>query len=178
MNVRTRGFEDMLSRGSQTASDAAGTLRAHEFFMRRALDLAHRGERLGEVPVGALVVADDRIIGEGCNQPVASQDPSAHAEILALRAAARTLGNYRLPGATLYVTIEPCLMCCGALVHARVHRLVFGAREPRAGAVCSQAALLASTWLNHQVTVVEGVLAEDCGALMRQFFRRCRQVPE
>ena len=144
--------------------------------MRRALELASEAARLGEVPVGALVVMEDEVMGEGFNQPIAGQDPSAHAEMLALRAAARRIGNYRLQGATLYVTIEPCMMCCGALVHARVSRLVFGAREPRAGAVVSNARLLESPWLNHRADFSEGVLAEACGELMRAFFQSRRRA--
>ena len=143
--------------------------------MRRALELAVAAARLNEVPVGALVVMEGEVIGEGCNQPIASHDPSAHAEILALRAAAERVGNYRLQGASLYVTIEPCIMCCGALVHARISRLVFGAREPRAGAVRTNARMLESPWLNHRVAVSEGVLAEACAEMMRDFFQARRR---
>ena len=138
--------------------------------MRRAIELAHQAQAIGEVPVGSVVVFAGEIIGEGFNQPIAVRDPSAHAEMLALRAAAKFTGNYRLAHACLYVTIEPCMMCCGALVHARVEQLVFGAREPRSGAVVSNAGLLESPWLNHKVDVTEGVLAEACGDLLRQFF--------
>ena len=143
--------------------------------MRRALRLAEKARERGEVPVGAVVVAQGEVIGEGFNQPITLQDPSAHAEMLALRAAAKHIGNYRLQGASLYVTIEPCMMCCGAMVHARISRLVFAAREPRAGAVVSNAQLLENRWLNHRVQVVEGVLAEPCGELMRAFFRERRR---
>ncbi|MCY4199782.1 MAG: tRNA adenosine(34) deaminase TadA [Gammaproteobacteria bacterium] len=144
-------------------------------FMRCALRLAEKARERGEVPVGAVVVAQGEVIGEGFNQPITLQDPSAHAEMLALRAAAKHIGNYRLQGASLYVTIEPCMMCCGAMVHARIARLVFAAREPRAGAVVSNAQLLENRWLNHRVQVVEGVLAEPCGELMRAFFRERRR---
>ena len=143
--------------------------------MRRALELAIEAQRLGEVPIGSLVVLDGKIVGEGFNQPIRRRDPSAHAEMLALRAAANHIGNYRLVGATLYVTIEPCMMCCGALVHARVDRLVFGAREPRSGVVVSNAPLLASAWHNHPVEVTEGILAKECGDCLRAFFRLRRQ---
>jgi len=143
--------------------------------MRRALRLAEKARERGEVPVGAVVVLDGEVIGEGFNQPITLQDPSAHAEMLALRAAAKHIGNYRLQDASLYVTIEPCMMCCGAMVHARIARLVFAAREPRAAAVVSNAQLLESRWLNHRVQVLEGVLAEPCGELMRAFFRERRR---
>jgi tRNA(adenine34) deaminase len=124
--------------------------------------------------VGALVVADGRVVGRGFNQPIASGDPTAHAEIVALRDAARSLANYRLPGTTVYVTVEPCAMCVGALVHARVALLVFGAPEPRAGAVVSTIDLLSHGSFNHRVSVLGGVLADECGALMRAFFRERR----
>lgn len=147
----------------------------HEQWMRRALELASRAEALGEVPVGAVVVRSGEVIGEGFNQPISSHDPTAHAEIVALRDAAGRAGNYRLPDSTLYVTIEPCAMCCGALVHARVSGLVFGAREPKAGAVCSHLQLLGSASFNHRVACHEGVLARECGAMLSEFFRRRRQ---
>lgn len=138
--------------------------------MRRALECAGLAAAAGEVPVGAVVVRGGEIVGEGFNQPIGSNDPTAHAEIVALRAAARTLGNYRLTGATLYVTIEPCTMCTGALIHARVASLVFGAREPRAGAIVSAATVLGNAALNHRVDVIEGVLADDATALLKAFF--------
>lgn len=146
----------------------------HVDFMRHAITLAREGERRGEVPVGAVVVLDGEVIGRGFNRPIERVDPSAHAEMVALRDAARRIGNYRLEGASIYVTIEPCMMCCGALVHARLSALVFGAREPRSGAVISNAKLLESPWLNHHLEVVEGVLGEECGDLMRRFFRARR----
>ena len=145
--------------------------------MKRALELASRAEALGEVPVGAVIVREDEVIGEGFNQPISSNDPTAHAEIMALRDAARRQGNYRLPGSTLYVTIEPCAMCAGALVHARVAELVFGAREPRAGAVCSHLRLLETEALNHRVVWREGEVAEECGGVLSEFFRQKRRKP-
>jgi len=143
--------------------------------MSAALDLARQAGEANEVPVGAVVVLDDEIVGRGFNQPISRQDPTAHAEIEALRDAARNLGNYRLPGATLVVTIEPCTMCAGALIHARVGHLIFGAREPRAGAVCSTAAVLDNQQLNHRLEVTEGVLADDCSRLMTEFFQSRRR---
>ena len=145
-----------------------------ETWMRAALELAQEAADQGEVPVGAVVVREGKIIGRGCNTPITKADPTAHAEINALREAAMTAGNYRLPGATLVVTVEPCTMCAGALLHARIETLVFGARESRAGAIFSSAKVLENPGLNHRVTVVEGVLAEQCGALMSSFFRERR----
>jgi tRNA(adenine34) deaminase len=143
--------------------------------MRRALELARTAEAAGEVPVGALVVsAAGRIVGEGWNQPVAAHDPTAHAEILALRAAGRAEASYRLGGATLYVTLEPCPMCAAAMVHARIARLVFGAWDPRQGAAGSAFDLTRSRSLNHALDAFGGVLAEECGALLREFFARRR----
>ena len=142
----------------------------HERFMREALRMAGEAARAGEVPVGAVVVEKGDIIGRGWNQPIGSRDPTAHAEVVALRDAAKAAGSYRLPGATLYVTIEPCLMCVGALVHARVATLVFGATEPKAGAIESTQRAHEHAALNHRLTVVSGVLAADCGAILRQFF--------
>jgi len=142
----------------------------HEHFMREALELAATAREAGEVPVGAVVVADGRVIGRGWNQPIASKDPTAHAEIVALRAAARETGNYRLAGSTLYCTIEPCLMCVGALVHARVGTLVFGAVEPKAGAIESTMRAHEHPALNHRLRVISGVLARESAAVMREFF--------
>ena len=144
-------------------------------WMRRALELARRAEGEGEVPVGALVVLDGECIGEGWNRPVASFDPTAHAEILALRAAGLARQNYRLDGATLYVTLEPCAMCTTAMVHARVSRLVFGAWDPRQGAAGSAFDLAHSSALNHSLDSFGGVLSEECGALLKDFFRRRRE---
>lgn len=145
-------------------------------FMRAALELADTAEQQGEVPVGAVVVHDGRIVGRGANSPVALSDPAAHAEILALREAGRTLGNYRLEGATLYVTVEPCAMCAGALVAARISRLVFGTRDLRFGAVRSKFRLADSDLLNHQVEVVEGVLAGECLTRLQRFFQQKRHA--
>lgn len=143
--------------------------------MREALRLARLAEAAGEVPVGAVVVAKDgTLLGEGFNQPIGANDPTAHAEIVALRAAAAAAGNYRLAGATVYVTLEPCAMCAAALVHARVARLVFGGRDLRFGGVRSKFRLADSDLLNHRVQVCEGLLAADCVALLEDFFRRRR----
>ena len=146
----------------------------HDEYMRRALAEAARARDLGEVPVGAVVVIDDEIVGAGCNQPIRSVDPTAHAEINALRAAARQIGNYRLTGATLYVTIEPCLMCVGAMIHARVGLVVYGAAEPRAGALVSACRAHETPGLNHRLTVLGGVLEDECRAAMQDFFRERR----
>ena len=142
-----------------------------EEWMLAALVLARQAAQHDEVPVGAVVVRDNQIVGRGFNQPIGRHDPTAHAEIMALRDAAQTLGNYRLPGCTLVVTIEPCTMCAGALVHARIEQLIFGAKEPNAGAVCSSARVLDNSGLNHKVTVVDGVLEKECKALMSVFFQ-------
>lgn len=143
-------------------------------YMREALVEAGRAAQAGEVPVGALVVLDGAIVGRGFNQPISSHDPTAHAEVVALRAAATAVGNYRLTGATLYVTIEPCAMCVGAMVHARIGMLVFGATEPKAGAVVSTLDLLAHGSFNHRVAVCGGVLEDECRAVMQAFFRERR----
>lgn len=142
--------------------------------MREALRCARQARDAGEVPVGAVLVCDDAIIGEGWNRPISSHDPTAHAEVIALRDAAQRCQNYRLPDATLYVTIEPCTMCVGALVHARVRRVVFGATEPKAGVVASRAAMFESGWFNHRVQVQGGVLAAECRELMQDFFQARR----
>lgn len=146
-----------------------------EFWMRRAMELAAQAEALGEVPVGAVIVCEGEIIGEGFNQPISSSDPSAHAEVLAVRAAARTINNYRLVGSTLYVTLEPCTMCVGALVHARVARLVFGTTEPKAGAVVSRSKLLNADYFNHKIQVTGGILAEECQHQLSDFFKKRRE---
>lgn len=145
-----------------------------EHWMGLALEEAARAAQADEVPVGAVVVDQGRVIGRGHNAPITRQDPTAHAEILALREAARATGNYRLTGATLYVTIEPCAMCCGALLHARIARLVFGADDPKGGAVRSLHRLLDDRRLNHQVEVTAGVRAADCGERLSEFFRAKR----
>ena len=139
-------------------------------FMRRALELARRAATEGEVPVGAVVVAGGAIIGEGWNGPISARDPTAHAEIRALRAAAAALGNYRIAGATLYVTLEPCAMCVGAMFHARVERVVFAAADAKTGACGSVINLFADARLNHHARVEGGVLAQECAGLLRDFF--------
>jgi tRNA(adenine34) deaminase len=141
-----------------------------EGFMRQALELAREAERAGEVPVGAVVVLKGQVIGSGHNAPVELNDPSAHAEMVALRAAARSIGNYRVEGATLYSTLEPCAMCAGLLVAARVERLVFGARDLRFGGVRSKFRIADSEILNHRVEIVEGVMGAECAELMQSFF--------
>jgi len=145
--------------------------------MQRALELAQKAQSLGEVPIGAVLVKDDHIIGEGYNSPISHNDPTAHAEIMALRDAAQRISNYRLLDTTLYVTIEPCVMCAGALVHARVKEVVFGAAEPRTGAVGSVFDILQSSKLNHQVNVRGGVMAQECASLMQEFFKQRRGAP-
>ena len=152
----------------------------HDEMMRTALDEARRGFEAGEVPVGAVVVLDGRIIGRGFNQPVSGTDPTAHAEIVALREAAKAIGNYRLVGSTLYVTIEPCLMCVGAMVHARIATVVYGATEPKAGAVVSTLAAHELPSLNHRMTAIGGVLEHECRAIIQEFFqeRRAKGGPD
>jgi tRNA(adenine34) deaminase len=145
-----------------------------EGFMREALDDARRGAAAGEVPVGAVVVMDGVIVGRAHNAPIALADPTAHAEVLALRMAGEKRGNYRLAGATLYATVEPCPMCCGAALHARVARVVYGARDPKAGAVESLYRLLDDVRMNHRVATTGGVLAEEAAALLREFFETRR----
>jgi tRNA(adenine34) deaminase len=139
-------------------------------YMRRALELARHAEEAGEVPVGSLVVLNDEIIGEGWNQPIVAHDPTAHAEIVALRAAAARVRNYRLSDAVLYVTLEPCAMCAGAMVHARIARVVYGAADPKSGAAGSVFNLLESSTLNHRAQVIRGLLADECGEMLRKFF--------
>ena len=143
-------------------------------WMREALREARRGYREGEVPVGAIVVQEGKVIARAHNRPVRLSDPSAHAEILALRRAGRKLGNYRLPGCTLYVTIEPCAMCVGAIIQARIQRLVVGAMDPKAGACGSVLAVLNNRKLNHQVVLSSGILQAECAAILREFFRERR----
>ncbi len=139
-------------------------------FMRLALDLARQAGAVDEVPVGAIVVRNGEVIGRGFNQPIGSHDPSAHAEIMALRDAARQAGNYRLVDCTLYVTLEPCAMCAGAIIHARIARVVFGARDPKTGACGSVVDLFGEERLNHHADVEGGVLAVECGAMLSSFF--------
>lgn len=146
---------------------------SHERFMRRALLEAHRAREAGEVPVGAVVVSGDVVVGTGFNRPIGARDPTAHAEIVALGAAGQALDNYRLTGTTLYVTVEPCLMCVGAIVHARVATVVYGVPDPKGGAVRSLLEV-GSLPLNHRFETVEGVLAEECRELLQGFFRERR----
>lgn len=150
------------------------TAAAYDTWMTRALALAAEADAQGEVPVGALVILDGEVVGEGFNQPIASGDPTAHAEIVAMRQAAARVKNYRLSGATLVVTVEPCLMCVGAMIHARIGTVVYGAPEPRAGALGSAIAAHETPGLNHRLAVVGGVRAEECRALMQRFFRERR----
>jgi len=145
-----------------------------EQFMLHALELAKRAEAEGEVPVGAIIVKNNEIVAEGWNRPIANHDPTAHAEIQVIRAAAETLANYRLPDTTLYVTLEPCLMCIGAITHARIKRVVYGATDPRAGAVQSIYTIADDRKLNHYIDVQGGLLADECSQLLRDFFRQRR----
>ncbi|MDA8534437.1 tRNA adenosine(34) deaminase TadA [Pseudomonadales bacterium] len=166
----------------KTVDNDAGTapisdLDRDEGYMMLALEQAALAEGLGEVPVGAVVVSDGIVISRGHNRMIADQDPTAHAEIVALRQAAQVLKNYRVVPATLYVTLEPCAMCAGAMVHARLQTLVFGASEPRAGAVCSQQRFFESTYLNHQVVARGGILAAASSARLKAFFKAKRQGP-
>ncbi|KAB0550884.1 tRNA adenosine(34) deaminase TadA [Pseudomonas argentinensis] len=143
-------------------------------FMREALALAAEGAARGEVPVGAVLVQGGEVIGRGFNCPISTSDPSAHAEMVAIRAAAQAVANYRLPGSTLYVTLEPCAMCAGLIVHSRVQRVVFGASEPRAGMAVSRGQFFDQSFLNHRVLVEGGVLAEECGEVLKAFFKARR----
>lgn len=145
-----------------------------EHWMQVALGLAERAAELGEVPVGAVVVLNGEVIGEGWNHPISGNDPTAHAEIMALRAAANKTDNYRLVDADLYVTIEPCTMCSGAIVHARIRRVIYGAAEPKSGAVCSNGQVFDQAWVNHRVEHIGGVLAERCSERISRFFKQRR----
>lgn len=151
-------------------ADHASRITHHLPFMSRAFELAREAERAGEVPVGAVIVKDGAIIAEGSNRPIGANDPTAHAEIIAMRAAATVVGSYRLLNTTLYVTLEPCAMCAGAMVHARVQRLVYAATDPRAGACGSVFNIAQSSSLNHRVEIENGVMAEECGTLLKSFF--------
>lgn len=143
-------------------------------YMQQAISQAHNAWMLGEVPVGALVVKDGQVIATGFNQPIGNHDPTAHAEIMVLRAAATILGNYRLPGCTLYVTLEPCAMCAGAMIHARLARVIYGASDPKTGACGSIINLFAQEKLNHHTSVISGVLADECSVLLKEFFMERR----
>lgn len=146
-----------------------------EGFMREALALAEQGAALGEVPVGAVLVLDGQVVGRGFNCPISRHDPSAHAEMVAIRDAALRLQNYRLPGSTLYVTLEPCSMCAGLIVHSRIQRVVYGTTEPKAGVAVSRGQFFDQAFLNHRVLVEGGLLAEQCSEMLSQFFRQRRQ---
>jgi tRNA(adenine34) deaminase len=150
------------------------TLPTDDHFMKRALELAQQAANRGEVPVGAVVVRNGEIIGQGHNQPIASHDPTAHAEIMAMRDASKNLSNYRLTGCDIYVTIEPCTMCVGAMVHARIRQIFFGALEPRAGALTSQLQLMEDARFNHSILWEGGILADQCASVLRDFFRQKR----
>lgn len=173
---RSEEKEKKATRLENTAAASAMTpdISQDEKWMQHALVLAARAERAGEVPIGAVLVFDDALLAEGWNQPIFARDPTAHAEIVALRSAAARLGNYRLPGSTLYVTLEPCAMCAGAIVHARVARVVYGAADSHSGAGGSVFNLLAAPALNHRADVVAGVLGEVCGQQLRAFFKQKR----
>tara|TARA_R110001606_G_scaffold399310_1_gene584690 strand:+ start:24295 stop:24744 length:450 start_codon:yes stop_codon:yes gene_type:complete len=149
-------------------------MRSDEYWMAHSLSLAKRAEQQGEVPVGAVIVLNDQLIGEGWNQPISTSDPTAHAEIQALRAACQQLDNYRLPDATLYISLEPCIMCAGAIVHARIKRVVFATKEPKTGAAGSCFDIFNSPQLNHHVVCEHGVLADESSSLLRNFFRARR----
>jgi tRNA(adenine34) deaminase len=153
-----------------------GSAGSDEFFMRQAIDQAHNAAILGEVPVGAVLVRDGQVIATGFNQPIGSHDPSAHAEIQVMRAAGHILSNYRLSGCDLYVTLEPCAMCAGAIQHARIRRLVFGASDPKTGACGSVVDLMSNTSLNHHCEVQAGVLAQETGAMLSEFFAQRRRL--
>jgi tRNA(adenine34) deaminase len=160
----------MITEQEQRGQSSTAVVADAQRWMREALHLANLAQARGEVPVGAVVVRDGVIAGRGGNAPVAASDPTAHAEIAALRDAGRALGNYRLPDCDLYVTLEPCAMCAGAIMHARIRRVVFGASDPKTGACGSVVNLFGERRLNHHATVVGGVLADECGALLSAFF--------
>ena len=165
-----------LNGPSSTATSLHGKQGDDTDFMRSALDLAKQAWEVGEVPVGAVVVRGDEIIGRGYNRPISAADPTAHAEVMAIRDAARHTGNYRLTDCILYVTLEPCTMCVGAIFHARITRLIYGAREPKTGACGSLIDLPADTRINHHLQITGGVLAEESGELLRKFFAQRRKV--
>jgi tRNA(adenine34) deaminase len=170
------GLEVTEATPAERAALPQATSDADAIFMALALDQAHNGWAVGEVPVGAVVVRDGQVVATGFNQPIANHDPTAHAEIQAMRAAATLLGNYRLAGCTLYVTLEPCAMCAGAIQHARIERLVFGARDPKTGACGSVVDLFAEPKLNHHTAVQGGMLADRCGKLLSDFFAERRAL--
>jgi len=147
----------------------------HDIFMAEAIKEALKADQLNEVPVGAVVVLNGEVIGRGFNQPISANDPTAHAEVMALRDAANKVQNYRLVDADLYVTIEPCTMCCGAIIHSRINTLVYGAAEPKAGVAQSQQSIFSEPYFNHSVKVIPNVLAEECSQVMQAFFKRRRE---
>lgn len=151
------------------------TIRTDEYWMQQAFDFARQAARQGEVPVGAVLVLDDQLLAGAGNAPIANNDPTAHAEILTLRAGAKILGNYRLLNTTLYVTLEPCVMCMGAIIHARITRLVYGATDPKTGAASSIYQIGRDGLLNHQLALIGGVLADSCSELLKEFFREKRK---
>ncbi len=165
---------DRKVKGGRWSQEMETLLEADEKWMRIALTEAARAREAGEVPIGAVVVRDGDLLAAAHNSPISLHDPSAHAELLAIRRAADAVGNYRLPGTTLYVTLEPCLMCAGAILHARVERLVFGAADPKNGAVASLFRLLDDRRLNHIVSVTEGILRDECSEILSGFFREKR----
>ncbi len=177
LQYRTRAYVRILKFGyiSPAILEHATQTEQDEFFMREALALARQAEAVGEVPVGAVVVKDGAIVGRGFNAPISRHDPSAHAEMAALRDAAQRLGNYRLVGCELYVTLEPCVMCVGALFHARIARVVYGARDPKTGAAGRGLHLVDEARLNHHARILTGVLAEECGQTLSDFFARRRR---
>ncbi len=168
------GFEDSAQPTRSPQVDTSVITDIDPYFMSRALELASKAGLDGEVPVGAVIVKDNEIIAEGWNRPISTSDPTAHAEIIAMRAAATVLNNYRLLDCTLYVTLEPCAMCAGAMVHARVKRLVYGATDPRAGAAGTIFNITDHAALNHRLDVTSGVMMEECGTLLRNFFQARR----
>ena len=161
----------MIASGSEATNNAD----RHIPWMYLALEQAKKSAIGGEIPVGAVLIHQDHLLAAAGNSPIGSQDPTAHAEILAIREAARNLGNYRMPGTTLYVTLEPCIMCMGAIIQARIDRLVFGAHDPKAGAVESCYHIGSDALLNHTITIESGILAEECGAILKDFFRGKRR---
>ena len=165
----------MPDKNTSIADNSTSTAFSDEYWMAKAIVLAEKAEALGEVPVGALVVRDNQLVGEGWNQPISSNDPTAHAEIMALRAAGKVIGNYRLSDCDLYISLEPCAMCAGAIVHARIRRVIFAATEPKAGAVISTDRFFDRPANNHQVDVLGGVLQEKSSLLISDFFKRRRQ---
>ena len=168
-----------MALGGASRRDARGaTLNADldDLFMRQAIDQAHNAWAVGEVPVGALVVREGKVLATGFNQPIGGHDPTAHAEIRAIRAASELIGNYRLVDCDLYVTLEPCAMCCGAIMHARIRRLIYGARDPKTGACGSVVDLMSEARLNHHTEVRGGVLADACGSVLTEFFASRRRT--